>query len=281
MRVVGARRVRAAILATLLASLVAALMPAMSVVAHDPPGMDAFMYATGQVESGGNYYAVNPYSGAKGKYQIMPANWPSWAEKYLGNRYATWAPANQDGVAHGKMHDLYHWLGAWKHVAHWWLTGRDGRAISWSSTATTYVNKVMSAYNARLGVVTSALDTREWVAETSARVIYKGSWQSASHSGYLDSKVSYATADAARASLVFTGTQITWYGPMGPTRGRAIVYIDGVARKTVDLYASTFVSRRALFTFTWLWAKSHTITIELEGTPSRPYVALDAFAITP
>jgi len=68
---------------------------------------------------------------------------------------------------------------------------------------------------------------------------------------------------------------------MGPTRGRAIVYIDGVARKTVDLYASTFVSRRALFTFTWLWAKSHTITIEVEGTPSRPYVALDAFAITP
>ena len=281
MHVVGARRVRAAILATLLASLVAAVMPAMSVVANDPPGMNAFMYATGQVESGGNYDAVNPYSGARGRYQIMPANWPSWAERYLGNRYASWAPANQDAVAHGKMHDLYHALGAWKYVAYWWLTGRDGRSISWSSTATTYVGKVMNAYNARLGVATSTLDTRQWVGEASARIAYTGTWKSASHAGYRGGKVNYATADGARASLAFTGTRITWYGPKGPTRGRAIVYIDGVARRTVDLYASAFASRRALFTFTWEVASPHTITIEVERTPSRPYVALDAFAITP
>ena len=43
------------------------------------------MYAIGRVESGGNYTARNSTSGAYGKYQIMPSNWPAWARQYLGN----------------------------------------------------------------------------------------------------------------------------------------------------------------------------------------------------
>ena len=61
------------------------------------------MYAMGQVESGGNYTARNPTSGAYGKYQIMPSNWPAWARRYLGNPSARQTPANQEIVAAGKM----------------------------------------------------------------------------------------------------------------------------------------------------------------------------------
>ena len=65
------------------------------------------MYAMGQVESGGNYYARNASSGAYGKYQIMPSNWPSWALRYLGNASAKPTPANQEIVAAGKFRSLY------------------------------------------------------------------------------------------------------------------------------------------------------------------------------
>jgi hypothetical protein len=39
---------------------------------------EAFLWAEGQQESGGNYRAVNSSSGALGKWQVMPANLPSW-----------------------------------------------------------------------------------------------------------------------------------------------------------------------------------------------------------
>ena len=47
-----------------------------------------FLYALGQVESGGSYTARNPTSGAYGKYQILPSNWPAWAKLYLGSSTA-------------------------------------------------------------------------------------------------------------------------------------------------------------------------------------------------
>lgn len=37
-----------------------------------------FIWAEGQQESGGNYHAVNAGSGALGRWQVMPANLPSW-----------------------------------------------------------------------------------------------------------------------------------------------------------------------------------------------------------
>lgn len=279
LRVVGAR-LRAAILAIVIAVLATGAQPASS-VAHDPPGMTHFMYAMGQVESGGRYDALNTSSGAYGKYQIMPSNWPTWAARYVGDADAPQSPANQERVAHGKMRDLHRWLGSWRQVAYWWLTGRDGRSITWTTYATSYVNKVMRLYNQRLGVSAAPVDTRTWVGETSARITYTGRWRPASHSGYRGGRVQWATADGATATLPFAGSKVTWYGPMGPTRGKAIVRIDGEVVKVVDLRARTFLSRRALFTMTWPEPGEHTIQIEVERVASRPYVAIDAFAITP
>ena len=54
------------------------------------------MNAVGQVESGGRYTARNPISGAYGKYQIMPSNWPSWA-RTLPRQRERQADARQPG----------------------------------------------------------------------------------------------------------------------------------------------------------------------------------------
>ena len=70
------------------------------------------MNAIGKVESGGDYTAQNASSGAYGKYQIMPSNWPAWARQYLGNAHAKPTPANQERVAAGKFRSLYDWLGS-------------------------------------------------------------------------------------------------------------------------------------------------------------------------
>jgi hypothetical protein len=56
--------------------LLAAVAP-VATFAKDPPGLAKFMNAIAKVESGGRYTAQNTSSGAYGKYQIMPSNWPA------------------------------------------------------------------------------------------------------------------------------------------------------------------------------------------------------------
>ena len=104
--------------------LLAAVAP-VATFAKDPPGLARFMNAIAKVESGGRYTAQNASSGAFGKYQIMPSNWPAWARQYLGNAHAAPTPANQERVAAAKFRALYNWLGSWRRVAYWWLTGSD------------------------------------------------------------------------------------------------------------------------------------------------------------
>jgi len=113
--------------------------------AKAPAGLARFMYAVGQVESGGNYKARNAQSGAYGKYQIMPSNWPAWARTYLGDSRAKQTPKNQEKVAAGKFTSLHRSLESWRRTAYWWLTGSK-RTEGWSAYARRYVNKVMRLY---------------------------------------------------------------------------------------------------------------------------------------
>ena len=104
-----------------------------------------FMWAMAGQESGWDYYARNSASGAFGKYQIMPFNWPAWAHEYLGDRHADQTPWNQERVALRKLRDLHMWLGSWRRVAYWWLTGSSERNEKrWSSYARDYVDNIMA-----------------------------------------------------------------------------------------------------------------------------------------
>jgi len=61
-------------------------------------------------ESGGNYSAVNPDSGAMGIGQVMPANVGPWTQKYLGRRLTPQQflkdRAAQDAVINGRFNDM-------------------------------------------------------------------------------------------------------------------------------------------------------------------------------
>jgi len=281
-----AGRLRAVPAALLVAALVVSIVPAVVNSATPPPGLERFLYALGQVESGGSYTARNSTSGAYGKYQIMPASWAAWAKLYLGSSTAPQTPTNQEIVAHRKVTALYIWLDAWPTVAHWWLTGSSERNSSlWSSFSRSYVQKVMTVMGSTVTVAGSSAvkSSSSWitsddrrVGETSGAITYRLAWSTARYSAYSGQQVKYATRTGASATITFTGTGIAWMGPVGPTRGTARVYIDGKAVATVDLRRSVFVARKLLFSKA-LPAGQHTFKIVVSSS-GRP-VAIDNLII--
>lgn len=280
MRVPGGRR-SAVVVAAMAAILVLSLAgPAVS-AAKAPPGLARFMYAVGKVESGGRYTARNTHSGAYGKYQIMPSNWPAWAQAYVGDRYAKPTPANQEKVAAGKFTALFRYLGSWKRVAYWWLTGSK-RTTGWSASARQYVTRVMHLY-AKGGkdagpTLPTAIQKR--FSERSVAVSYTGTWKTASFSRYAGGRVRYARTAGASATFTFTGRKVVWYGPAGPTRGKAKVYVDGVFARTVDFHRRAFSARLAGFKASWSTNGPHTIRIVVQGSAGHPMVAIDEFVVT-
>jgi hypothetical protein len=213
----------------------------------------------------------------------MPSSWRAWARTYLGDSYAPPTPANQEFVAAAKFRTLYRSLGSWRRVAYWWLTG-SSQTYGWSYAASHYVSRVMTYYaSAPSGIVASpsaSTATTHWISDSSASVIYAGTWRTASYGGYAGGAVHYATAAGATASVSFTGTRIAWYGPTGPTRGQARIFIDGSYVGTVNLYRSGFTARSAAWSTSWTTAASHTLRIQVVGTPGHPMVAIDQFVVT-
>ena len=282
-----AGRRRAVLYATLVAAIIVSILPAAAASAGAPRGTSRFLYALGQVESGGRYDARNAYSGAYGKYQIMPANWPGWAKKYVGNSKAPQTPANQERVARGKVIDLHHWLDTWPNVAHWWLTGSGERnQARWSSSSKAYVAKIMKLYRATSNEEAvlpkpppppGGLTTRR-IQETNAGIAYAGRWASARYKGYSDGRVAYSDRNGATATYTFYAKSVKWVGPLGPTRGKARVTVDGVSLGIVDLRRSSFKAQAILFSKSWAKVRNHVIRITVIGS-GRP-VAIDQFVIT-
>jgi hypothetical protein len=273
-------RLKAVLVASLATIVLVGVIGPASTLASDPPGLARFMAAIGHVESGGDYTARNASSGAYGKYQIMPASWRAWANRYLGSPSVRPTPANQEVVAGSKFRALYRSLASWRRVAYWWLTG-SSRTYGWSYYATRYVARVMTAYRIGAGskVAATAARSLQRYSERSASITYAGAWKSARYVRYAGHAVEYATAAGATATFTFTGRQVIWYGPVGPTRGNGRVLIDGTYVTTVDQHASSFTARKAVFTKTWPSAGRHTLVIEVAGTAGHPYVAIDELMV--
>jgi hypothetical protein len=270
---------------------VVALLPA-SAVAKEPPGINRFMNAIGQIESGGRYNARNARSGAIGKYQIMPSNWPAWAKKYLGDAKAKPTPQNQERVARAKFIDLWNRLDSWPAVAHWWLTGSGERNPSkWSSYSAKYVAKVIKQMGKASDKAPNpgptappppkppAAPKTVVFQDSDPAIAWGGAWSSASYPRYAGGTVRYATSAGARATLAFIGKGISWIGPVGPTRGRARLFVDGKLVGTIDLRASRFTARRTLFSTSWPASGAHRLRIQVVAAAGRPVVAIDELVV--
>jgi hypothetical protein len=248
-------------------------------LASDPPELTRFMQAVAQVESHGSHTALNAKSGAYGRYQILPDNWRSWARRYLGDAKAKPTPVNQERVARAKMAELYRWLGSWERVSYWWLTG-SSKTSAWSHAARQYVTRVMAIFGGAEAGEPSVVATRHY-SERSSTIDYSGTWHVARLASYAGGRVSYASNAGARAAITFTGSRIAWYGPVGPTRGKARVVVDGVVQKTVDLNRPSFQPRSLLYGHTWKTPGRHSLVIEVLATRGHKLVAIDELVVTP
>ncbi len=291
-------RVRAVATAAVTAVLLLVLVIPSITQAVVPPNIDRFMAALGAVESHGRYDAVNATSGAFGKYQILPSNWSSWSLHYLGRANASPTPANQDKVVRGKLTSLYNWLGSWASVAHWWLTGDgDTNPAHWSNFSRIYVNRILGLMGAA-GIATRSSNASSnspstpasvrrpaprtvvtVVDEASNAINFSGGWGEAEFAGYNGGQVRYAVEAKTSLWFRFRGSSISWIGPKGPTRGQARIYMDDELVGTVDVYATHYRPRATIFSKDFGRVGSHTIRIEVVGTPGRQTVALDQFDV--
>ena len=110
---------------------------------------------------------------------------------------------------------------------------------------------------------------KPWVAgysdaayqESRARIHYKGTWTVVRHPSLCRGPRPRCQATAgASARITFDGTGIAWVGPVGPTRGKAKVYIDGKLVKAVDTHATHYEPTKVLFKTTFAKLGHHTLT---------------------
>lgn len=281
----------------MLASSFVAPAPSSAATTPEPPGIDAFMKALGQVESSGRYDAVNPVSGAYGKYQIMPFNWPVWAKTFIGDAKALQTPANQEKVARGELKVLYRWLGSWPRVAYWWLNGLTDPVEKWTAYSRRYVDKIMALAGGlgwppagaapgsagtttkSTGTTTAPKATAKRFTEADPAITYAGTWGTASHGGYVGGQVRFATVAGASATVTFTGRTFRWNGPVGPTRGAAQVWVDGELAANVNTWAAGYTPSKALYIRDFGVVGTHTIRIVVMGTDGHPMVAIDELLV--
>ena len=125
------------------------------------------------------------------------------------------------------------------------------------------------------------------VEETAlATTVYTGPWfQSHAERPWSGGTAAVSNAALARATLIFSGTGVSWLGLRGPQTGIARVYLDGVSQVDVDCYASTETVQAVLFTRSGLTADLHFLAIEVTGTrnpaATDAFIVVDAFDVTP
>jgi hypothetical protein len=116
------------------------------------------------------------------------------------------------------------------------------------------------------------------LSDSSSAISYGGTWSFVNYSSYLNKRAHWTKARSATATYTFDGASVAWAGPVGPTRGKARVIVDGRLVATVDTYRATFKARDVLWAAT-LKEGRHTLRIQVLGTAGRPTVAVDGLYV--
>lgn len=145
------------------------------------------------------------------------------------------------------------------------------------------------AYRVRVRGTNAAGITGEWTAgsawkqlayqEWSSAVKYTGPWARVRSVGYLNEVANASSTAGAKATFTYTGTSISLISRLGPTRGRAAIYVDGVYVQTIDLYDKAYKNQRVVWSKTWSTRAKHTVTVKVMGTSGRPRVEIDGFVV--
>jgi subtilisin len=146
------------------------------------------------------------------------------------------------------------------HIYNWSVRARD-IAGNWSDAAETRNFRVLS------------------VPERSSAVKYAGTWSTVITSLAYGGSRRTTIARGATATFTIWGTSAAVIGAMGPSRGSAEVWLDGVKVATVNGYAST-TKNRAILAYIQLGAAGmHTIVVKNLATPGHPRLDIDGLIL--
>jgi hypothetical protein len=118
------------------------------------------------------------------------------------------------------------------------------------------------------------------VQETSAAA--RPSWRRVPLSSARGGSYTVARRKGASASYSFTGSSVTWYAITGPAFGTANVFVDGVSKGKVNLYAAKAGATSKSFTASG--SGKHTLRIVVRGEKGSSHgtgtlVSVDAFKV--
>jgi hypothetical protein len=153
-----------------------------------------------------------------------------------------------------------------------------GLSLDLPNSAITYrfcVRSVDNGDNVSASARCSATFKTVSVSESSAAMRFTGSWSLSNSAVYVGGKARISSTKNSTATVSFRGNRVGWYSRLGPQNGQAKVYIDGSLKKTVNLFSSTTVDRKLVFTYTWSSVGNHSIRIVVNGTSGHPKVVVD------
>jgi hypothetical protein len=188
-----------------------------------------------------------------------------------------WAATDSSGIASYVLQRQWNG-GSWSQVT---LATPTTTAITpWLGYGSTYRYRLVAfdgAGNASAWIYGSTVQPF-LTEQTGSAVTYSGTWASESSTSASGGSLKYATAAGAAATYTFTGSSVAWASTLGPNRGSANVYVDGVFKKTVSLYSATLQSKQVVYSYQWGANGAHTLMVVVVGTTGHPRVDVDAFA---
>jgi GH25 family lysozyme M1 (1,4-beta-N-acetylmuramidase) len=158
-----------------------------------------------------------------------------------------------------------------------------------STTATSAWQSLPAGASAvqRLRATDRLGNTTAWLSGPKASVLmsgqsgsaihYTATWRTQVTTGALGGNYLYTSSAGATMTYSFTGSSIGWVATIGPNRGSAKVYVDGVYLRTISLYAARYHFRHVVWTRNWGSAVPHTLRIVAVGTAGHPIVDVDGF----
>ena len=120
------------------------------------------------------------------------------------------------------------------------------------------------------------------IEQDNPSIVYAGTWYPNNETPNSAQSATLTNAIGATATLSFTGTGITWIGPLDPYSGIAVLYLDGV-QSSVDTYGPVTLYQQPFFSVHGLAAGTHTLSIEVphvrDGETMGSWIWIDAFDI--
>ena len=169
------------------------------------------------------------------------------------------------------------WIDAFDVISGAGSTGSSsGNSTSTGSTGSTSTGSTSSGSNS-----TSAATSQNRVEQSSAAVVWSGSWSVNNGMFNSGSSAKLSMTAGSRATFKFTGTSVSWIAYRDEWSGIARVYIDGTLKATVDTYAHPAMATTVAYTMSNLPPGTHTIAIEAAGSKNSlsggSWVWVDAF----